>query len=271
MGASLQPESVGLDELEARVASDAAAASRPDLNKIVLEGDSVPEEFRGKTAMELAGMAKALGESLRLSESARRQAETNAQLALNTPQKSVAPVPVREPELSDDQLAELHQQDPIKAIRYMQAQAKVEAERNMDARLTPLLSGASGSAEAQARAKYATEFELFGDQISKAVSSLPNASSVMTTPQAWDDMVAYVRGKSENFDKLVEHKAGLAAKGKRTVAQAAQIDDAGISMTSSVRAAAAAADAGDLDDLEKEIATKLGMSFADYKTWKRVS
>jgi hypothetical protein len=266
-----EPESVTLDDMEAQSASDAAAATRLDLTKVMLDGDGVPEEFRGKSAAELASMAKGLSDSLRMSESARKQAETNASLALQRPPVPVAE-PVREPEMNDEQLAEIYQNDPLKAIKIMQERSIREAEKNLEARLGPLFSGSAASAEAQARAKYAAEFELFGDQISQIVGSLPNAKTAMANPQSWDDLVSFVRGKPGNFDRLVEHKVGKSAADRKAAAQAAQAADAGLSMASSVRApSSAAAVTGQLDDLQREIAGKLNMTEAEYIKWSNVS
>jgi hypothetical protein len=59
---------VDIDEFER---SQAAPAAPPKASEFKLEGDDIPEEFRGKTASEIAKLAGSFQSALRISEDAR--------------------------------------------------------------------------------------------------------------------------------------------------------------------------------------------------------
>ncbi len=259
MTAPAGPESVTLDDLERQV-----APTPPNLAEIKLDGEDIPAEYKGKSVVELMQTAAALAEALKTSERARTQADQMATLAART--APPAPETSREePPLTREQLAELYQTDPLKAIELMQAQAIRAAAGNIEARLGSLAQSTTAAAESQARAKYAPEFEALGPEISAMIQQIPNASQVLTSSDAWDRLISLVRGSPGNFEKIIQHRAGKTLE----TARAAQSLDAGPSITSAVRAPSATI-TGTLDSTQKEIAGKLGLTEAEYLQWSKV-
>jgi len=253
------PESVTLDDLELKT-----APAPPNLAEIKLDGEDVPDEYKGKSVVDLMKQAAALADALKTSERARTQADQMATLAARTAPQAPE-TPKEEPPLTREQLAELHQTDPLKAIEYMQAQAIKAAASNFEARLGSLAQSSAASAEAQARVKYADEFQVLGPEISAMIQQIPNAAQVLTSAEAWDRVIGLVRGTSGNFEKIIQHRTGKSLD----TARAAQVAEAGPSITSAVRAPAATP-AGSLDATQKEIAQKLGITEAEYLQWSKV-
>lgn len=152
---------------------------------------------------DLAQQAARLQEALRISEAARmaQHAALEAQRAAagNAP-------PPQQPQFTYEQIRDMIASgDPdqqLQGIAIMQQQALTQAERHYSARINALMDGTISQAELDARAKYALEFELFGDTINQLKNSLPD-KTVLTTPKGWSDLIAYVRGQDDNFNKLV--------------------------------------------------------------------
>lgn len=271
MSAPVAPVSVTLEEVGAQEAAAAAAANKPDLTKIIIDGD-VPEELKGKSVQDIIAYAGGLGKSLRTSEEGRRAAEAKAAAvaaAPAAPAAAAAPVLEEPKELTDEELAEMFRTDPLGAIKSMNAQATRRVEKNFEARIGTLVKGGASSAEQSARAKYPEEFEIFGDQITAMVASLPSKDP-LSRPEAWDDMISYIRGKPGNFDRLWEHKNKKGQAAAAAAAQAAQANEAGVSLAPSAGAPAARKGNTVLDATEKEIAANLGMTEADYIKWRDV-
>ena len=131
-----------IEDMEAGLEAQKAASKPTDLK---LDGEGIPDEFKGKTVADLIAMQDQLKRSLILSEQARASAIAPA------PQAPPAPVVEEPKELTDEELTELHSQDPVKAIRIMQEQAVRIAQRNLEARVGPLMSGTTSAVETAAR------------------------------------------------------------------------------------------------------------------------
>ncbi len=238
-----------------------------------LEGDEVPEELRGKTMAEVIALQGGMKDALLTSEQARKNAETlaaTAAAATAPPAPVAAPLPAPEPELSDEEIAELHQEDPIKAIKYMNAQAIKVAEKNLEARIGPMLAGTAASVEEGARLKYKSDFESIGPEIEAFIQKLPD-KRVLANPQGWEDLVSLVRG--QNIEKVIAHRTGVADEASKAQAQRDQQDLAGFQGAGNVPRPVAAVPSGveGMDDIQREIAGKLGMSDADYIKWGKVT
>jgi hypothetical protein len=120
--------------------------------------------------------------------------------------------------LTDEEFNQLASENPAAAIKYQQQLNNVLLEEALNKRLAPLSQGVISSAEADARRKYAMEFELFGPEIAKHKAQVPE--SVFSNPASWDQLIAMVRGAPENINKYiakVQEKAGV-----KTPAQQAQ-------------------------------------------------
>lgn len=252
-----------MEEIEARAAAPAA----PKLDEIKLDGEDIPAELRGKSVTEAVAFAKALAAGLKTSEAARMQAETNAQLAIG---RTAEPPKVEEvKELSIEEIREKHGDDQLGALAEMQAQSERRLQRNLDQRMAPMFSSTAATVENDARSRYKEEFTLFGDQISAFVAKLPNAKQNLSTPQAWDDLVAYIRGQPGNVERIVE--ARIRGKSAPTLAsaQAEQVETIGFSETSGKRSAIPKT-VEQLDPTQLEIARGLDMTPADYIKWSQM-
>jgi len=257
-----------MDEL-AVVAGDSEAKKPINPAEVKLEGDGIPAELQGKTLAEALSLTQKLSESLKLSEEARQQAMMMAQVAAKTPSAPAKAEPPPEPEVTDEQLAEMMQENPVAAVKLMQERAIKQAVAHYDQRLEPLFRGNVSSALEAAKAKYADEFELFGEEIQQTIDNLPDPSA-MANPRAYTDLVAYVRGKDGNFDKLVAHRISKTQKVDAEAARAAQAAGAGFNVKPGVSLPSSVSGGGQLDDTQKEIARNLNMSEEDYLKWSKV-
>lgn len=271
-----EPTSSGATQvtMEEMAAAEASEAAKPtDLTKVVVQGDDVPEELRGKTAAEAIAYAKGLKQALGISEQSRLQAQQIADIASRTQPVAAVVEAVVEPELTDEQLQTMFQEEPLKAIRAMNAKAIRDAERNVEARLAPLFSGTSASVEKQARETYKDEFALFGSEISKMVETTaqkPNGKNVLANPAFWDDMISYIRGKPGNFDKMVEAKTRKVTEVTRSAAQEDQVASVGFTDATPTGRARKPMTVESLDSTQREIAGVLGISLDDYVKWSKV-
>lgn len=218
--------------------------------------------------------ADALAEALRISEEGRRAAEERLRLAGALPAAQTKDEPKA---LTTEELQELYSRDPIKAIGYMNEQALKAINENIERRLGPLVSGSSASARESARAKYPDEFELFGSEIDKLLQSDLVSKASLSNPQAWDDLIAYVRGRPGNFEKLFEHRSNKNRDREAEEARKRQAEVAGAHVRSETRAPAPSSGNGSLDDTEREIARALFRdldpedAYKQYTQWRGVS
>lgn len=182
-----------LDDMAAEF-PDPATAPAPkttDLSAIRLDGDNVPAEFRGKSV-------ETMMETMRL-----MMEQRNA-----PPPVVTAPTPTPEAPLPQYDKAAIQAMidsgDTLSAIEAAVGFGYARATRELEARLAPLHSAGASVFENAARAKYADEFELFEQEI-KQISAA--AGPALSQPGAWDNLIAYVRGRDGNIDKLIDHKA----------------------------------------------------------------
>jgi len=256
--------SITFEELEQQAAVEEAAGKQPKMLETKLEGDDVPEELRGQSIKDIIARLKGREEALRLSEVARLEAAGRTVA-------SPAALPIEEPvELTDEQIAEMHSEEPLKAIQAVTARSERRMAKNLETRLGPLVTGTAASVEAAARAKYPEEFELFGADISKIASNIPNARAALTDPTVWDGLISYARGQPENFEKLMARKLAKSGAPTREVVQRQQVEEVGFTGSSGKRPVPVQG-APTLDLLQKEIAAKLSMSDAEYIKWMGVS
>lgn len=263
------PISVSIEDMEAPKAPEAT-----DLSKIKLDGDSVPELLRGKTMADVLTLFDGLSTSLKTSETARIQAEQLARMASERTLELAPKEPEPEPELTDEQLQELHEKNPVEAIRIMQAQAEKRATRNLETRLGSLFTTTAAQVETQMRSKYAAEFELFGDDISRVLKIVPNKSQVLSNPAAWEDVISMVRGREGNFKRLLEHQAKPEIEQKRKGARETEALNVGFTEQAPGRTRLPAS-IDQMDDVMKEIARNLGFEptqkgYGEYLRWAHV-
>lgn len=263
-------EDVLLDDIDTRL-KEQEAAQKKDAEEAEAKRKA---ELEAKARQDLLASqgedprVKALQEALRISEEARKRQESLAAPA------APAPEPVKK--MTRDELNDLYQKDPLAAIELMQAEATRMATENLERRLGPLMSGSASMGEESARRKYAEEFELFGPAIKDYIERLPD-KSVMSRPEAWDDLVSWFRGRPGNFEKIIEHRQMKAENAKAEEARKMQAEGAGAHARSEIRAPSSAGSKMTLDDTQREIARALspGLSpdkaYEEYIKWMRVT
>lgn len=269
---SQQPDPQGtqvtLDEIEASIKAQDEASTKPDLSKITVDIDTLPDHLKGKSVTEVLDYTKKLEDSLKLSEQARERAtqQPQQQTVVVQQQPSVEQKPQQ---LTREQVAEMMQNDPMAAFEYMQNQSARLIEQNVEARLRPLREGTASAAEQNARQRYSEEFQLLGKEIDDVISKLPDKSA-LAMPGAWDDLINYVRGA--NIDKVIDHKVKKREEeARRTAQQVAQSHaPANLTATSTRAPAPVGATTIALDDTKKEIAKNLGMTLEEYTKWSQV-
>src|SRR5437868_5478087 len=139
--------SATLEEFEQAIAAPAASPKASDFK---LEGDEIPEEFRGKTAAEVVAQAKAAMSALRTSEEARVTMKTAMETRQPAPAAPAAPV-VEEPEMTREQLKELYDTDPLAAMEKFTEIAEKRATKNFNVRLGQMETSGASVAEDWAR------------------------------------------------------------------------------------------------------------------------
>lgn len=211
-------------------------------------------------------------EALRISEEARARAEAAIRPIPSAPPS--APPPDADENLTDDQLNNIIETKGMAAaVRAVQMQTLKIGNRHIETRLSGLASAGAQSAENAACAKYALEFSLFKDEIDAVVKNVPDRAA-LNSPENWDNLVAYVRGKEGNIQKYIAKLGESTSAAAETAAREAQRAIAGVHTPSGGPTSGAVVPGADgfygLDGIEREIADKLGRDYKDYATWKRV-
>lgn len=241
----------------------------PTPEETVETADPPKPEFGVQTA--------ALEAALRISEEARQRAEA----ALRDTSRTASPPASRQAEpdayevMTDEQLQQLiDEKGVVAAMRAVQAQTFKLADRHLGVRLGSIEASGLTVAEQNARAKYATEFELFGDEITKLVAEAPDKSA-LSNPATWDNLIAWVRGKDGNIQKYASKLTESNRIAAEATARESQRNGAGVHPTAvagpTSRSSLVPGDDGayGLDATEREIADKLGRSYRDYAHWKK--
>lgn len=194
-----------------------------------------PEDIKtpdGKSLADILEHQRRLEESLKLSESARIALQQAAERPASPAPQPQQPEPQREP-LTREKLAEIYQEDPIKAIAMMQDDAIARAAEHFETRLNQLQVGTEGAAEDWAKKEFADEFAVLGKEINAFKAQIPD-QSIFTTKKGWEDLVSYVRGQRGNFERYLEHKTGNPPRTPSDARREAE-DAAGFSTTSRQR------------------------------------
>lgn len=267
--------SMTMDEIEAGAGG---STEKPDLSKVMADGDDVPEAYRGKSVADIikiaegarSGMNEATAAATRASEAA-----TRAEAAGRQPVERVEE-PVKD--LTREELKAVYDEDPLKAIEIIEQQAARRLTTHVESRLSAITEGTVGQAEGWARQEFGDEFELFGDKIMDMVKSIPN-KQVFASKKGWEDAVAYIRGQKGNFEKLIEHRSNKENTVNSREARDRQRETTGFSGRSTVsdttRRETPSNDSKDMGDMEREIAQSFisrgtFKDMAEYKKWQRM-
>lgn len=249
------------------IAAENAERAQP----LKLDGEDVPEEIRGKSPAEIADMVRRHQEALRISEDARLKALESRPAVVTPPAAPPAPEPVKT--MTQEEFDALYESDPRAALQvYAELQEK-RIMQNVEARISSLAGGTASSIETAMRERYKDEFELFDNEIKTLAGQVPD-KALLANPQAWEQLISFVRGKPGNFEKLLEHRTQKTTAAAADAARQTQVTDSGFSSKGSV-APTGPKGSGDLthyglDETERMVADKLGISYADYAKQKRM-
>ncbi|CAB4165145.1 hypothetical protein UFOVP1537_4 [uncultured Caudovirales phage] len=259
------PNAVSIDEMETANAAPAATTAAPTINEIKLDQAGVPEHLRGKTLADVLERTERMEQALRLSEDARLSLSRNTNAVAVPVQQPTVPV------LTDDQFNTLLQENPAEALRYRDEQMASRMLAHLESRLAPLNNAGFSSQKEAAKAKYPLEFAMFADQLDQVANGLPDKSA-LSTPQGWEQLVSFVRGMPDNFEKLMT--ARTSSTGNNSAAEARRAEElrAGFSVSSGAGNPAPITTRGAsvLDDTQKRVAATMGISEADYVKWMNV-
>lgn len=241
-------------------AEQTQSALPPTPGEIKLDGDAIPEEYRGKTVADIIARAKATESALRISEDARLSLSQSAQNRQDAP-----PSQQQEPEVPNitrEQIQELYEKDPIEAMELVNNLAIARAEKHMNNRFGQLVSSVSDTTENWAKQEFADEFKVLGKEIEEFRRSLPD-QRVFTSKKGWEDLVSYVRGQRGNYEKLMDYKQG-GRQPQRTLELARTEQDMDSGFAPAPRRSSVPVAAGNMDVTEKKIMNE----FIDSGTFK---
>jgi hypothetical protein len=232
-------------------ADDEPAA--PDLN-ITLQGDNIPEEFRGMSVRDLIQRAEGQREVIR--------GMGRVQPAPATPTAPVPTAPATPdlPTLTQDQFRQMYEEDPVNALQVYDQVRTAHLMREFEQRIQPLIGGASGNAEALARQRHVEEFTVLGDEIKAAVAQVAD-KRVLSQPHVWDELIYYVRGK--HIDKILEHRQKSAPREESRDVEG-QFDNLPPRLPSARTPAGGRGRRMQLNEEQRENARILGMSEEEY-------
>lgn len=253
---------VTLEEMEAAAKAEEPAKPTPSLAELKLEAADVPDVFKGKSAADLVEENRRLAESLKLSEDA-RTALARSGTAVRDVREEVVEDPADK--ITREELEELFKSDPMKAMEIYDRRLFKNLDKHLERRLKGLQDGAVSTAERVIKDEYKLEFELFGDQIEALKKQVQ--PEILTTRKGWEDMMAYIRGKPQNFEKIIARHNGK----PKERAREEEVVSSGFTSRSAARPSAPVGpdDAG-LDSVQLKIAETMGMSPSDYKKWAMV-
>lgn len=221
------PQTTSFDEIEGMTGDKPTTGS--SALEATLEGDAVPEAFRGKKVSEVVGMFSNFQQALQASETARREAvdalKGVADRATSQPAPqpvAQAPAPAAEP--TEAELKALFEEDPFK---YQQKRFEMMERRmtqGVESRINPVVGTAADVAAQAARSKHAEAFEVLGKEINSFVDqAFPDKNTraqVLSQPEAWDRIVNLVKG--EHIDRIVEYRTKKASGDVATQRQQAE-------------------------------------------------
>lgn len=259
--------SMDIDEFDALVSDDTDDQEKLDQEKAkvqdaVLEGDEVPEELKGKAVKDVVQAYKGLSEGFKKSEEERHRL---AMRPLETPQRIEQPQTIQqEPEPTDEAIRELYDRDPVAAQRVIaQVESKRTQQKLYDERVSPIthtLDSLVATQELLARQRHAEVFDKYGDEIKSAMGGINK--SALTSPNAWDDVVSWIKGKhiSDFVDMEVQKRLKTQQEDQRSKA-GATVRPTGQSLSGPAPV---------LDALEREVMQKMGIfkTEKEYIKWK---
>jgi hypothetical protein len=272
-------EAATFDEIEQKLEADKtqSAAQSSEALAAKLEGDGIPEAFRGKTVKEIMTLAAASQNALSISENARKDAEERARSTAAAPAVSSEPTKPPEPEFGEKEFRKLYEEDPAAAFLRLSESTEKRMAKNFEGRLVPLVASSTSAAEAEARRQYSEDFQLFDADIEKFIQTqLGGDRSRVSTVKAWTDLVTYIRGQPPNIEKLFEHRRKKSEDEARKTAEERQQAVTGFSGTAAARRTSTEGGGEQLDATEKAIAQEFIRSGlikdeSEYSRWKKVS
>jgi hypothetical protein len=190
-----------------------AAPGRAEFNLTEFDAAEKAAKVAAPSAASIESTAQLekLQQALRTSEEARMRAIAEAEAAkavrAAAPAAPAPAVPTGPKDLTFEELAEIQREDPTKALTLAMEQTRRRTTEDLNARLGPMASATYASAEMTARAKYAEDFEAFGDKITEFIDKqIPVAerAKALSDPTSWGTLIDYLRG--QNIDRVIDYR-----------------------------------------------------------------
>lgn len=226
------------------------------------EGD---DSIKGRSVKEVVERVKGLERALKISEEARLSGASRSEPVREE-------VPEKEP--TDEELVDLMNKDGVKALQLIEARITKRLAAHVERRLGPISAGAEDTALQDAQRRYPDEFKLFQKEIAEFVAPL-RGKNALGSPQDWDNVIAYIRGKPGNWERFYTSQTEKATGGG-TVAREKERKGAGHSSKPMRGGSGSEKETGSdygLDDVQKEIARNLmpgapaAVAYREYRKW----
>lgn len=252
------PSAHTLEDMEKLYATPEAEKPQPPT---VFDGDDIPAAVRGKSIADVAAELLQLQQAFQLSESAR--------VALMRQQVPAPAAPSPQPQVkvfSREEINELMASDDpaerAQAVDIITTQAINAAKAEYSQHMGQLSSSLVQTAMNNAQYAYPDEFALFGDQIQALVDQMPDKSQ-LSSPTAWKQLVAYVRGQDGNVQRYAQHIATKSGQPQQFGAPQLQLHQGGFS-PAPVRAPKPNTKSVVVDEMTREIARVFGRDPVEY-------
>lgn len=195
---------VTLEEFEATATAE---PPKPTAAETKIDVSDLPD-YAGKTVADLSSELEGFKKALRVSEESRLTMKAAMEAGRSVEQPVVPVAPAGPAVKTREELREMMQEDPMAVLDYMTNHLSANLGRHLEDRFAPMVAGNISSKEAQFRAKYPTEFELFAGDIEAVKKQV--RQEILSTDVGWEDLLSYVRGRPGNTDKLVDAKVRAA-------------------------------------------------------------
>lgn len=138
-----------------------------------------------------------------------------------------APTPAPEAPLTEAQVRQMYDEDPVRASALMASRIVDARAQNLDTRMATMLRASAAIVESQVSARHTDAFAKYGDEIRDVVRQFSPENQI--DPNAWDTAVQLVRGRHMDDEIAARVAAELEKRGAE--ARAAQAKTSGFSGT----------------------------------------
>lgn len=230
---------------------------------------SVPESLRGRSLSDVYAEVERMQNTNKINEEMIRRLASQGERPVNVTVAAPTQSAPAQQEMSDEELETFGQtHGQIALFRVLTERNNRMLASAMNDRLAPLAHGMVSSAEADARRKYALDFELFGPEIEAQRKTVD--PSVFSRPESWSQMISMIRGSDGNVEKYV--RAQQVKSGVQPLETMQQDERFSAGFVPTARANdRQPINSSALSDLQKKIASDFGMTEAEYRKIDKMS